>query len=258
MSPSLLILPKEIRLQIWSHAYFSQPPRLVALETLPHNEEHPGHTFCPRYSPSPAPTVVNLCHESRAEARYQALKAGHIVQLPHPLGGPNPGPDLYFRFSTDILFIPLLGPRLGHYDSSPDSGLLAHFHTAIASNPTLLRSIAITKVIQSGFRDGSLSNVLREFPNISRIVMMLTEDVENSDREKELFVRAAARIVRMYKIDLMSRARGKGETFRPHLFDVEFARLRGGTLDIVSKEIWKEWSDGGDEWATLDNSEPFW
>jgi len=39
---------------------------------------------------------------------------------------------------------------------------------------------------------------------------------------------------------------------------VDFARLRHGQLDIVAKDIWRDWSDGGDEWATLDNSEPFW
>jgi hypothetical protein len=39
---------------------------------------------------------------------------------------------------------------------------------------------------------------------------------------------------------------------------VDFARLHHGRLDIVSKDVWRDWSDGGEEWATLDNSEPFW
>ena len=88
--------------------------------------------------------------------------------------------------------------------------------------------------------------------------MMLTEELSGGETQKELFVRAAARIVRMYKIDLMNRARSLDETFRPHPFDVDFARLRHGRLDIVPRDVWREWSDGGDDWATLDNSEPFW
>jgi hypothetical protein len=90
------------------------------------------------------------------------------------------------------------------------------------------------------------------------MVMMLTEDVWNNELEKELFVRAAARIVRMYKLDLIIHARNIGETFKAHAFDVDFARLCDGALNIVPKETWRLWSDGGDEWATLDNAEPFW
>lgn len=254
---SISLLPKELRLQIWSLAYHNEPPRLVALETKPHAESHDETHFCPRYSPSPAPTVVNICHESREEARYQAIKADHIVELPSDIPGTGGG-GFYFRLDTDILLIQLEGKRVKHYDDSPEVGLLAHFRRATGCNPEQLQKVAVTKVILNGFRDGSLSNVLREFPKISHMVMMLTEDIWEKDMEKELFVRAAARIVRMYKLDLMNQASSQGKTFKPHPFDVDFARLRHGQLDIVAKDIWRDWSDGGDEWATLDNSEPFW
>lgn len=254
---ALSLLPKELRLHIWALAYFDEPPRLVALETKPHDEGHDELHFCPRYSPSPAPTVVNLCRESRGEAHYQATKANHIVKLPTSLAGTSCD-QFYFRVETDILLLQLEGPRIKHYDDSPEVGLLAHFYVATGCVPTMLKTIAVTKVILNGFRDGSLSNVLRGFPHISRMVMMLTEETSDDETQKELFVRAAARIVRMYKIDLMNRARSQGETYRAHPFDVDFARLRHGRLDIVPKDVWREWSDGGDNWATLDNSEPFW
>ena len=90
------------------------------------------------------------------------------------------------------------------------------------------------------------------------MVMMLTNEILEDDLEKELFVRAASRIVRMYKLDLMNLATSQGKTFKPHPFNVDFARLHHGRLDIVSKDVWRDWSDGGEEWATLDNSEPFW
>jgi hypothetical protein len=254
---SISVLPKELRLMVWALAYFNEPLRLVALETKPHDEDHDEYHFCPRYSPSPAPTVVNICQESRAEARYQAIKAGHIVELPTGVPGHN-SDKFYFRIDTDILLLQLEGPRVRHFDDSPEVGLLAGFSAATGYDSKSLRTVAMTKVILNGFRDGSLSNVLRDFRKISRMVMMLTEDVWNNDLEKELFVRAAARIVRMYKLDLMNHASNMGRTFRAHPFDVDFARLRHGALDIVPKDIWKEWSDGGDEWATLDNTEPFW
>lgn len=254
---SLSLLPKEIRLQIWALAYFNEPPRLVALETKPHNEDHDEEYFCPRYSPSPAPLMVNLCHESRAEVRYQALKANHIVVLPSGVTGGSCD-EFYFRIDVDILLLQLEGPRAKHYDDSPEVGLLSHFSIATGYDAKMLQNVAVTKVILSGFRDGSLSNVLRDFPKISRMVMMLTEDVWKDGMEKELFVRAASRIVRMYKLDLMARARNIGETFRAHPFDVDFARLLHGQLHIVPKDVWRDWSDGGDEWATLANSEPFW
>jgi hypothetical protein len=254
---SISLLPKEIRLEIWALAYYNEPPRLVALETRPHDQSHDETNFCPRYSPSPAPTVVNICHESREEARYQATKANHIIKLPSHISGTS-GDEFYFRIDTDILLLQLEGKRVRHYDDSPEVGLLAHFRCALGCSPQELRKIAVTKIILNGFRDGSLSNVLREFPKISHMVMMLTEDIWENDMEKELFVRAAARIVRMYKLDLMNQASSQGKTFKPHPFDVDFARLRHGQLDIVSRDVWGDWSDGRDVWATLDNSEPFW
>lgn len=255
---SLFALPREIRLQIWTLVYFDEPSRFVALETRPHIEDHDEDLFCPRYCPSPAPVVVNICQESRAEACYQAKRAGHIIRLPFGIGTASHD-EFYFRIHTDILYLHLEGPNVKHYDDSPEVGLLAHFGEAAGCTPTSLRNVAITKVILNGFRDGSLSNVLRDFPDISRMIMMVPEDVwVDEEAQKEMFVRAAARIVRMYKLDLMTRARNTGETFRPRPFDVDFARRNRG-IEIIPKEVWRDWSDGGDEWATLDGHvDPFW
>ncbi|KAF1834364.1 hypothetical protein BDW02DRAFT_569149 [Decorospora gaudefroyi] len=188
---SISILPKEIRLEIWALAYLNEPPRLVALETKSHDEDHDEQHFCPRYSPSPRPTVVNICHEARAEARYQAIRAKHVVQLPASLTGTNCD-EFYFRVDTDMLLLQLEGPRVRHYDDSPNAGLLAHFSAATGCDFQALENVALTKVVSRGFRDDSLFNVLRAFPRISRIIMLLPDDVWNNDRQKELFVREAA------------------------------------------------------------------
>lgn len=269
---SILTLPKELRLQIWALAYHTEPGRLVTLETLPHDEDHADDVFCPRWSPSPAPTMMNVCRESRAEAHFQAVRAGYVLSLPSTIvsTAANVKREFYFRITIDILNISLEGRGVAHSDDSPENGLLAHF-LHLAGSDCQLRQVAISKVILHGFRDGSLSNVLRFFPLVERMVMMVPDDIYNDDiyhdsknggtgdtGGRERFVRAAARIVRMYKLDLMEHSRLQGVTWRARAFDVDFARL-GRVLRVVDREEWCAWSDGGDEWATLDGRvDPFW
>lgn len=249
--------------------------------------------------------MVNLCREAREEVKFQARRRGHIIHLPGALKTEEREEKkyFYFRVQEDILYIPLLeGPAqelaTTHYhDDSPDTGLLAHFlqHATSVSGPscdaTQLRNIAVSKVIPHGFRDGSLSNVLRLFPHIARLVMMVPEPVyhDKTGKEKEVFVHAAARIVRMYKLDLMARAREEGRDYRVRGFEVDFGVERGSGvggnaeqsdegkgeegveaegkraktvkwgLELIDRDIWREWTDGGDEWATLDaRVDPFW
>jgi hypothetical protein len=143
------LLPTEIRLQIWSLAYFSEPPRLVALRTKPHDENHSEeNTFCPRYSPSPAPAVVNICHEARAEARRQARTAGHIVRLHVRCQGSLRTEcieEFYFRFEIDISYLPP-DSHLAHFDDSAEVGILPHFRRAVDYDATVLQNMAITRV----------------------------------------------------------------------------------------------------------------
>jgi hypothetical protein len=240
---SLFNLPEELRLEIWALAYFSEPPRLVCLRTRPHDESHKENMFCPRYSPTPRPTVVNICGEARAEAHYQARRAGHLVRLNH---GPlflAPTEEFYFRFETDILYLPLDDKHVKHFDDSPEVGLLRHFRRAVDCDTSPLRNIAITKVISSGYYDGSLMNCLREFPDVSRLVMMVPEDVWEDAAQKSMFVRAARRILRMYEFDIKLQS----HVGRIARVNVEFAMLVRGELAYVPKEIWKDWSDVGYE-----------
>jgi hypothetical protein len=229
---SLFCLPKEVRLAIWSLVYFSQSPRLVALRTKPHDENHDEQTFCPRYSPTPAPTVVNICQEARAEAHYQALKAGHIVRLNcEPLFVASD--EFYFRFETDILYLPLEDEHVQHFDDSPDVGFLCHFRTGC--DASLLQNIAVTQVVSSGYYDGSLSNCLRDFPNISRMIMVNPRKTWEIEPQKELFVRAACRIVRLYSIDILTQSPYLRTATR---LEMETATFSGGELTLVPKEMW--------------------
>lgn len=96
-------LPTEIRLLIWRMCYEDQPPRLVELRTNEHPNCDDHEAWCPRHSPSPAPTVVNICREARDEARKMAREAGHLLRtFVDPL---HPSVDIYFNFEKDTLFV---------------------------------------------------------------------------------------------------------------------------------------------------------
>ncbi|KAH7396665.1 hypothetical protein DE146DRAFT_590578, partial [Phaeosphaeria sp. MPI-PUGE-AT-0046c] len=242
---SLFSLPKELRLEIWSLVYFSQAPRLVALRTRPHNTNHSEGTLCPRYSPSPAPTVANICHEARSEAYHQARKVGHLVRLPYDRCFAvdqeivEPVEEFFFRFEIDILYLPLEDAHLEHFDDSPDTGMLRHFRQAIECDTSLLRNIAVTQVVISGFQDGSLSNTLREFPNITRIIMMIPEGIYQYPKsERAKFVRAGQRIITMYEVDMSYQLQNDSRT--GHIF-MDVATLFKGNLAIVPHGMWKDW-----------------
>lgn len=248
MQVSLSCLPKELRLYIWQLTYLFQPPRLVELRTRSHDGEHGEDTFCPRYSPSLAPTVINICHEARTEAHYQARKAGHIVRLHHdPISVASEQveytAEFYFRFETDILYLPLEDRDVKHFDDSPENGLLPHFRRATDCDASLLRKIAITSVIKSGYHDGSISNSLRDFPNISHIYMIVPDDVVESQSQRPLFVRAARRVLTMYLFDK------EMHTQKYASVDADFARIVKGKIEIVPKGVWRSWSELGIDWV---------
>jgi len=247
---SLSNLPKELRLQIWTLTYFAEPPRLVALRTKPHDSTHDETSFCPRYSPSPAPLIVNICQESRAEAYYQAGKAGHLVR--HHVGAANEAARCaeayFFRFDTDILYLPLDDKHVSHFDDSPEVGFLEHFRITV-EDASLLRNIAVTRVIKHGYKDGGLSNVLCHFSNILSMTMMVSEKVLGSKTGQDRFVHAARNIWMMYHFD---RARlwgiPTGVSMHETHIDVDFATLVNGQLNFKPKHEWANWSKLGCEW----------
>jgi hypothetical protein len=246
---SLFCLPKELRLQIWSLVYFSQPPRLVTLRTKSHDEAHNEDIFCPRYSPTPAPVAAYICHESRAEASYQARKARQIIRLHQGscdvASKEPPGfmEEFYFRFETDILYLPLEDTGVKHFDDSPEVGLLRHFRVSVDGDAALLRNVAVTQVINSGIRDGSLSNTLREFPRLSRIIMVVPDNVERSQLRKSLFVEAACRIMALYKFDTSPDTWLELDyATKPGTHTMDFAMVAEGKLEIIPQALWKDWT----------------
>lgn len=131
------ILPKEIRLQIWSYVYHAESPRLVALATKPHPDCQSHVFYCPRFSPSPAPLAVNICHESRSEAQYQASKFGELIRFVTDCKTTSSN-DIYIRFDTDTLYIP---------DDDDDDD---------DDTPILVENDAKARLMQLGFKCGSM------------------------------------------------------------------------------------------------------
>ncbi|RYG68933.1 hypothetical protein EON64_03985, partial [archaeon] len=76
--------------------------------------------------------------------------------------------------------------QLKHFDDSPEVGLLRHFRNAVDCDPSLLRTVAVTQVVPSGYHDGSLTNTLRDFPNITRMIMMIPEGMWTNKSQKAL------------------------------------------------------------------------
>ncbi|PQE12529.1 hypothetical protein CJF30_00002395 [Rutstroemia sp. NJR-2017a BBW] len=127
-------LSLELRLAIWGFLYFTTPARIVEVQTAEHDHSnHPYYLWCPRYSPSPAPLVVNVCREARDEARKLARLAGHLL-FPG-----NSSHDIYFNPAIDTLYIPSKKERF--MGSWTDELSLAPFK--VGSKPEKLRSLAL-------------------------------------------------------------------------------------------------------------------
>lgn len=208
---------------------------------MPHDEHHTESIFCPRYSPTPVPAVVNICRESRAEAEYEARRQNHLISLPSPLA-----PKLYefyFRLDTDVLFIDLETGENKHFDDSPDAGLLAHVLEARGCDASQLKKIAITQIVRVAFVDGALSNCLRDFPNIEYLLMVLHPMDVRTAQEKERFALAARRIVTQYRLDMRIRAKASGGPYVHDEMglDLDFALRKGRELEVLEKSVWEGW-----------------
>src|SRR5689334_21151781 len=78
-----LNLPKlntDNRFIICALCYEDSAARVVDIRTVKHVDCKDHETFwCPRYSTTPAPTIFNVCRESREEAHRLASLSGHVL-----------------------------------------------------------------------------------------------------------------------------------------------------------------------------------
>ena len=159
------ILNVEVRLMIWRYLYAVEPPRIVEVQTAKHKSGK-GHrkSWCTRYSPSPAPLVVNICNEARYEAKKIALTAGHIL---FATTQPKTLQPIYFDPDIDTLYV---RNEKEHWIRGR-TGILTQLQRAW--NPKLLRELAIEiDPIERATNDQTFRHDLEDFPNLEKVVFV--------------------------------------------------------------------------------------
>ncbi|KUJ16447.1 uncharacterized protein LY89DRAFT_782699 [Mollisia scopiformis] len=205
----------EIRLMIWRLAYAAQTPRLVEVQTLQHNHYDYPHAWYPRYSPSPPPTIVNVCREARDEARREAQKANHLLFATTPDAF-----DIYFNPAIDTLYVPN-DKTYWIRDWGPE-GVLTQFKKH--HQPELLRFLAIElDPLSRATTHHTLRTDLKGFTSLEDIVFVVKEP------STEIFgwVEGLSRALRIYGQGI----RGRGQRTYPE--ECKLAIKRGGLLELI-------------------------
>lgn len=138
-------LAVELRLKIWSYAFINRAPQIVAVSTLKHDcADHKHIGWCPRYSSSPPPAVVNVCHESRQIAYEEAVKIGQLHFIPESnqaIESTTKPPGIIFNPNADILYIPSRDTSFSLFTDLAPASILLQVRRTPALHP--LRSLAV-------------------------------------------------------------------------------------------------------------------
>jgi hypothetical protein len=226
-STSLAVIPLEIRLRIWALVYVTQGPRLVEVRTAEHDHYLGPHLrWCPRYSPSPPPTVVNVCREARAEAHKIAERAGHLI---FDMG--TGAPKIYFNPEIDTLYV----PNEKHYwirDWGPE-GILTELKCSYS--PESLRSLAIgLDPLSRATTPYSLLMDLLDFQLLETVIFV----TENADPEVTRWIEKLDRRLACWERD----GGGLQGKVRHHPYPTEcgLAICQAGRLVSIKKEKRRE------------------
>lgn len=221
--PSWASIPLEIRLKIWALAYTTQGPRLVEVRTAEHNHSLGPHLrWCPRYSLSPSPNVVNICREARDEAQRIAEQAGHLIFNIMP-----EAPKIYFNSDIDTLYV----PNERDYwirDWGPE-GILTEFQSN--HQPERLRFLAIgLEPLTRATTSYSLYRDLIAFQKLEEIIFV----VKKTDDDILTLIKRFDRCLQMWAQDLvLSREKVR---CHPYPRECRLAIRHALHLEFVKKE----------------------
>ncbi|TVY81236.1 hypothetical protein LSUE1_G006098 [Lachnellula suecica] len=221
--PCWTTIPLEIRHQIWCWAYISQEPRIVEVRTLEHNHyllPHPR--WCPRYSPSPAPHVVNICRESRDVAQRIAKKAGHLI-----FDTVSEAPKIYFDPDVDTLYVHNEKDYwIGDWGSE---GILTELRNSDQGSRLRFLAIDLEPLTRATTPD-SLHGDLLGFPKVEKIIFV----VRKVDQEVLEWVKRLDRHLWLWAQDP---SRLPGRTRRgPYPKECELVMLRAGKFETIETE----------------------
>jgi len=163
----------DIRVMIWKQSYEIEPPRIVEIDTEKHGNcnEH-TKSWCPRYSPSPPPAIVNVCHETRYEAQRLAKIKGHLLFFSSQ---PNL-PPIYFNPAKDTLYV-RNSKEYWIRDWWGGNGILTQLK--LSWQPELLRFLAIElDPINRATRRGTFEGDLKDFQNLDLAIYVVAKQDE--------------------------------------------------------------------------------
>lgn len=116
----------EIRLKIWRFAFMDRVPQVVAVSTLKHDcNGHQG--WCPRYTSSPPPALVNVCIESRQIAYEEAVKSEQL-HFVSPQNADSTTPGIIFNPLADTLYVPSSNQAWSVFLDPFPTGILQQVH----------------------------------------------------------------------------------------------------------------------------------
>ncbi|KAG4432800.1 hypothetical protein IFR05_011711 [Cadophora sp. M221] len=198
-------LSLELRQTIWAFVYTTQDARVVEVRTATHAHYDQPHDWCPRSSPSPRPTIINTCHESRRIGHEMALRAGHLIFRGNLTQNTCSctftctctydayASDIYFNPNIDTLYV-RNEKEYWIRDWGPE-GILTQLWTLY--HPDQLRFLAIEiEPLTRATTRWSLDVDLFHFPNIEEIMFVVKEDNEESQELLRILNRARQGVMR--------------------------------------------------------------
>ena len=219
----------EIRLAIWGLVYTAACARIVEVQTSEHDHYSKTHRWCPRYSPSPPPLVVNICREAREEARRLARAAGHLL---FTTTSSNP-PDIYFNPAIDTLYVPN-DKNYWIRDWGPE-GVLTQVKAE--PRPQLLRSLAIElDPLTRGTTSYFLQRDIADLQGLEEVILIVKKAgkaeldwVKKLDRSLHVWLRDTRRLRERL---------GTGKSIRPPcLEECKIALKRGVQFEFINKAL---------------------
>lgn len=176
-------LSLELRQAIWAFFYTTQDVCVVEVRTAKHDHYSQDHDWCPRFSPSPRPIIVNLGHEARSIGYDAARCAGHLI-FQNTQGTCTS--DIYFNPEIDTLFV-RNDKNYWIRDWGPE-GILTQLWKI--HHPECLRFLAIElEPLTRTTTPWSLHVDLFYFPNIEEVTFVVKEDSEEVQEQLRILNR---------------------------------------------------------------------
>ena len=218
----------EIRLAIWGLVYTAACARIVEVQTSEHDHYSKTHRWCPRYSPSPPPLVVNICREAREEARRLARAAGHLL---FTTTSSNP-PDIYFNPAIDTLYVPN-DKNYWIRDWGPE-GVLTQVKAE--PRPQLLRSLAIElDPLTRGTTPYFLQRDIADFEGLEEVILI----VKKAGKAELDWVKKLDRSLHAWLLNTrrLRERQGTAKSIRPYPEECKIALKRGVKFEFINKAL---------------------